>query len=156
MTEPSAYFPQELCDEIMPPDRPTREAWIEVLDDGTPAGLAALDIRQLWDEPPGECRHLADGDIVKFVSRTDYGVATLTLTDEGFMVSEPMPADAEQCCILDGLQAETLAGDVEECVGLLRDYGAEPDDYRISYYTFDDGLPYRFDAATRHFDQING
>ena len=150
--EPAAYFPQELCDEIMPQDRPTPDAWIAVLDDGAPA----LDIRDLWDEPLGECRPLKDGDVIKFVSRTDYGIATLTLRADDFAVDAPMPSDAEQCCILDGLQSETLATGVEECVRLLRDYGAEPDDYRISYYTFDDGVLYRFDAATRHFDKING
>jgi hypothetical protein len=149
MTEPTAYFPAALVDEIMPADRDSPDAWLISSGGGAPR----LDLSDGFGE--GGSRPLANGEIVKFVSRTDYGVATLTLSADGFTVSEPMPADAEQCCILDGLQAETLAADVEECVGLLRDYGAECDDYRISYYTFDDGLPYRFDAATRHFDKVN-
>jgi hypothetical protein len=152
MTDKTAYFPQDLVDEIMPPDRPTPDAWIVDLDDGAPA----LDLRFSPDEANSNCRALKDGDHVIFVSRSDYGVWPLKLTAEGYTVDVPMPSEANTCCILGGFQAETLATSLEECVRLLREYvgdSFEPDDvFEVFYYAFDDGVPYRFDAAARHFD----
>ena len=142
--EPTAYFPEILVDEMMPPDRASPDDWIVALDDGAPA----LDLQDMGG---GENRLLRDGEIVNFQTRTDFGTATLTLTREDHTVSEPMPVEAEMCCALNGRQTDTLSSDVSELASQLRDAGEEEGEFTISYYTFSGSLPYRFDADARKF-----
>lgn len=145
--EPTGWFPSDLMDEVMPPGRPSPSAWIVALDDGA----TALDLSTDF-EP---VHHLLnDGDTVAFASRTDYGEATLTLTATDYSVSAEKPAGAEQCCALDGWQSDTLASDVAELVGHLRDCDQTEGEFRIAYYTFSDDIPYRFDAASKSFVRV--
>ena len=65
-----------------------------------------------------------------------------------------MPREAENVCALNGWQLDSLALSVEECIEALRDAGAEPDEYELSYYTWSDGIAFVFDLTSRSFEQL--
>lgn len=141
-----AWFPEEYCDEVMPADRESANAWLLKMADGS----ICLDACEMGDDP----RPLADGEIVKFSTRTDYGQTTLHLFGDGsFSIDDAMPEKAEQCCVMHGWQTETLSTDVNELVSQLKDAGGDPDDYNVSFYTFSDSIPLRFDAKSAAFVQ---
>jgi hypothetical protein len=62
-----------------------------------------------------------------------------------------MPAEAENVCAMQGWQIDSLAPSISECAEALFDADAEPDDYDLSYYTWSNDIPHRFDAKTRCF-----
>jgi hypothetical protein len=156
MTEPPTaeqptWLPSDLMDEMIPPPRPSPDAWITSFDDGAPA----LDRGE--DDETGRPRRspLKDGEIVNFQSCTHYGCATLTLkAGREWSVDRPMPPEAENVCAMEGWQIDTLAPDVEGCAQALFDTDAEPDDYELSYYTWSADIPHRFDIASRKFKPV--
>lgn len=143
------WMPSDYCEETSPTPRASPTAWIIEDDDGRPC-LAG----EYGDEPAFA---LDEGREVRFLRLHDHGGAVIVFNPDGTAsLSAPMPAEAEQCCVMDGLQADTLAGDTDELLTLLRD-AAEPgpgDEFRAAYYTFEGPLPFRFDAATRSFVQV--
>jgi hypothetical protein len=129
----------------MPADRATPNDWLANLD-----GAPGLDMND------DRVERLTDGQIVKFTRRFDYGETELHVDKAGIRVDQPMPAGADQCCVLDGLQAETLADSVEEMIKLVEELDLPEDSYRVTYYRFESALPFRFDAATKSFQPVNG
>jgi hypothetical protein len=116
------------------------------MDDGAPA---------LTNGEVGEALQLTllrAGDIIRFTSCASYGNATLTLKPGGeWHADREMPREAENVCALNGWQLDSLAPSVDECVEALFEAGAEPDQYELSYYTWSNGIPFLFDAATLSF-----
>jgi hypothetical protein len=144
-----AWFPCDYVDEMMPADRASPDDWIAVMKGGH--GLVSAE-GPYDGQPP---RPLADGEIVTFMSRTDYGSAVLTMHEDGtWAVSSEMPEGAEQVCAMDGWQTDSLATNVEECVANIRDYGGGPGTYRLSYYTFSEPIAFEFGASTGKFKEI--
>ncbi len=139
------WMPYDYCEETSPDPRPSPSAWIIEDDDGRPC---------LAEEFGDVGFALEDGRQVKFLRLHDHGGAVIVFNEDGSAsLSEPMPAGADQCCVMDGWQAETLADDTDTLLANLRD-AAEPDagdEFRVSYYTFEGPLPFRFDAAARAF-----
>lgn len=144
-----AWWPYDYMDEVNPQGRPGPDAWIEDAD-----GVAMLGPME-----DGEMLEttLSDGDIVKFISCTVHAHIGLTVAADSFAFEFEPPTKFDQCCILDGLQSETLANSVEEMIGLLREFA--PDEmlatqsFLASFYTFDDPQAYRFIAAERRFEK---
>lgn len=148
MTMPaeSKRYPECYLDEVMPPGRADPNAWIVDID-GAPQ-LAG-------DGFDGEgSTALVDGQIVRFWRCDIYDTIELTLTRDGYSFAPEPPTVFEQCCILEGWQADTLATCVEEMVSLLREAEAEPGRYAASFYTFVDTGTWRFVAASRTFEQV--
>jgi hypothetical protein len=144
----TTWLPYDLMDEMTPAPRNSPDDWVGSLDDGAAAIIAGVDGARTAEKI---CL-LRDGDNVKFCSMTPHGSAILTLrTERQWSVDSPMPAAAEQVCAINGWQIESLATSVEECAEALFDYDAEPGDYTLSYYTWSDGIPFIFDAASRTF-----
>ncbi|WP_424363567.1 hypothetical protein [Methylocystis parvus] len=139
------WWPEHFLDEVMPPGRDHPTAWIETI--GGRACIAAPDD----DREP---RELKDGDLVRFQRCDDYGVIDLHLRPDGYSLSQDPPKEAEQCCVLDGWNVETVAIDVAEMVESLRDAGADPETYRAAFYTFVDTGDWRYCAATNAFEQV--
>lgn len=143
------WWPYDYIDEIMGTHRASANAWIEDKD-GRPF-LGANDIASGFGEEP---RAISDGEIVKFVTMTDHGEAIVTLNDAGsWSVSSSMPEAAESCCILYGWQSDTVGGNVDETMKALIAEGAKPGEYTISFYTYSNEIPLRFDQATRSFTE---
>lgn len=139
------WMPADYCEESSPPARATPTDWV-VSDEQGRAGLS----EEFGTKP---AFLLEDGRQVEFLRYSDHGEATLTFGAGGVVVSSPMPVEAEHCCALDGLQADTLADSVDELITQLVE-AVQPEDeseFRISYYSFEGPLPFRFDAATRSF-----
>lgn len=137
------WWPSEMMDEVMPTGKEKPEDWL----------FGGSSIWIVADEGEGGMTAgLKDGQIVNFVTCTDEGSASLTLNDDKtWSVDFPMPASAKQCCIMSGWQSDTLGDTVEQSVKGLIDNDAEPDTYEISYFTWSDNIPLRFDLATRSF-----
>jgi len=143
-----AWFPKDYCDEVMPDDRESANAWLIK----TASGTICIDAPTPWD---GEPIPLSDGEIVKFSTRTDYGRAKLTFASDGsWTVDHPMPKDAQQVCAMLGWQSETLSKSVEGVVDLLREIGEADGEFVLAYYTFADAPDQRFDAATQSFVEV--
>lgn len=150
MTEPvTKWSPERYCDEVAPEPRDSPDHWITSLEDGAPALAAPND----WDE----CSpiRLNDGDVVGFVSYTNYGQAELILEADGtHSIDRAMPAEAELVCALWGWQSETLSSTPDEVAKKLRELDATPGDYVLAYYTYSHEQPFVFDAATRSFRRV--
>jgi hypothetical protein len=139
MPATTKWLPSAYQDEWIPPPRETPDAWI-VQHDGKPA-LAPCD--DTADQPVHQS--LAETDIVEFDCMTDYGDADLTLRESGtWSVTRDKPDGAEHVTAMNGWQSETLASSVEECARMLRDAGADPADYRITYYTWSGPILFQF------------
>lgn len=141
------WLPSELMDEMIPPTRPTPDAWIASLDDGAPA----LDNGGEDDER--RLTKLQDGQIVSFQSLTDHGTAELTIRSATDWTANPsMPAAAKQVCAMNGWQIDSLSTSVAECVqAIMENEQGQPGEYELSYHTWSDDIPHRFDAKTRSF-----
>lgn len=126
------WWPTDYCDEVMPAGRADPDAWIVVRPGGA-IGSAWM-IASDFDEPP--VWSLADGAIVSFVSREIHDEIKLTLTADGCRFERAPPAGFEQCCILLGFQAQTLAEGVDEMIARLRACEVDPGEFLASFYTF--------------------
>jgi hypothetical protein len=139
------WIPSELIDEVNPLSRPSPDDWVVSLDDGAPA---------LHDGGEGEGnRLLKDGEIVGFVTITDYGSAQLIIRSAtDWTATPPMPQEAKEVCAISGWQLDSFASSTEECVqNILADEQGEPGEYELSYFTWSNDIPHRFDAKTRTF-----
>lgn len=145
------WAPSDYVDEVALKMRDSPEAWLERRGDGSFAVAPAYEGLQAEPRVP-----LSDGEIVSFISNTDYGLANLTINADGtWSVDGPMPSDAQQRCVLLGWQWASLADSVEECAASMIEYAAEPaDDYPIAYYTSSGPMNFRFDAATTKFERV--
>lgn len=145
MTQPIdvKWYPTSYLDEVMPSGRGSASAWIETID-GKPHLVAAED-----DAPPTP---LTDGAMIEFHRCESYDEMALRLGRDDHSFEREPPREAEQCCILNGWQAETLSCSTEELVRQLREAGAGPGDYLAAFYTFVDAGPYRFCAETNSFE----
>lgn len=145
MTQPIdvKWWPTSYLDEVMPSGRDNPSAWIEIID-GKPHLAAAGD-----DEPPTP---LADGAMIEFHRCETYDEMTLRLGADDHSFERAPPRAAEQCCILDGWQADTLSCSTQEMIQQLREGGAEPGDYSAAFYTFVDAGKFRFCAETNTFE----
>lgn len=142
------WLPSDLMDEMIPTPRSTPDAWIASLNDGAPA----LDWGDDGEDGRPKGPMLKDGDVVNFQSCTKYGEAVLTFRAAAdWSVDRPMPPEAKQVCAMRGWQTDSLASTVEECVENLIEHEAEPGEYELSYFTWSDDIPHRFDAKTRSF-----
>jgi hypothetical protein len=141
------WIPTEMIDEVNPPLRSSPDDWITSLDDGAPALDNESDDERM---PPMK---LQDGQVVGFTSVTNYGAAQLVIrSPTDWTANPPMPAAARQVCAMLGWQLESLAGSVDGCVqNIMADEQGEPGEYELSYFTWSDDIPHRFDARTRHF-----
>ena len=141
------WWPAYMLDEIMPQHSTSADAWII----SHSAGFA-IDADEPGNESSyfGQPQPLTDGEIVNFITCTDYGLATLSFDPTcAWSVDIPMPAEARLCCILgDG---DTLGGNVDETVKIMMERGDEADDYVIGYYTYSNQIPLRFEQASRRF-----
>lgn len=144
-----AWWPQDYCDEIMPKGRASPDAWIVDHD-----GVAML---APWEDHDLPVTPIGDGEIIKFVSCVTHANIGLILTADGHKFDTEPPAQFGQCCILDGFQSETLAPDIPSMIQFLRKMQDETDEleYIASFYTYDDGAPYRFIAAERRFEKVS-
>lgn len=142
------WYPSDYCEETSPDGRSCASDWIEDYQ-----GNSIL--APFYEGDDGEAQILSHGDVINFVTCSDYGTATLTLADDrSWRVSSPMPHGADQCCIMDGYQIETLSTSVNECARELIDAGGEPGFYIISYYTFSGPTPMRFDQHQNSFEAV--
>ena len=141
------WWPSEMVDEVMPPGREKPEDWLH-----GPSGLILHVEEGDDDDAKAPVLLLEDGTIIEFVNCTKYGDAELSLRADGsWRVSSPKLRGAEQSCIMNGWQYETNADTVEETVKLLIETDAEPGEYPISYFTWSDTIPLRFDKAKHRF-----
>lgn len=137
------WWPALYLDEAMPPGRDTPSEWIEKHEGQFFVG-GDEDLEFKW--------LLADGEIITFICCAEHGEANLVLkADLTWSVTCEKPAEADECCILGGWQAETSAATIEDCVKALIKDGAEPGEYDIAYYSWGDYVPMRFDAALTAF-----
>jgi hypothetical protein len=140
------WLPSKLMDETFPPPRPSPDDWITSLDDGAPA------IENGEDYDQQEPTLLHDGEVILFQRCDHYGNANLTLAaDGGWKVDRPKPPVATDVVAINGWQYETHASSVDECATMLVQAEADPGDYEISYYSWSDDIPHRFDAKARSF-----
>jgi hypothetical protein len=154
------WWPYALMDEAMPAGRDNPDAWLDTLPDGRPFLAGGDDDGRLESQP------LADGERVEFIRCDTYGQAELVIRRDGsWSVETPMPPEAEQVCALGGWQVDSLAETVEDCVDRLKEEigplcdgpdlfdGADGSrEFDLSYYTFSEPIPFRFDAARRTFE----
>lgn len=144
-----AWWPLDYCDEVMPKGRASPDAWIVDVN-----GVAMLGPIEDGDQP---VTPLGDGDITKFTSCVTHANIGLTLlAPDGHRFDADPPASFGQCCILNGLQSETLEENIPAMIALLREAMADTGEteYLASFYTYDDGAPYRFIAAERRFEKV--
>ena len=88
MSDHLTWLPSELADEMGPMPRKSPDDWVTSLDDGAPA----LDNDSDGIDRPSR---LSDGQIVKFISLTDHGRATLIIrSDTDWTAAPPMPTEA--------------------------------------------------------------
>lgn len=139
------WLPYDYFDEWVPPLRESASAWIVP----GPEGLATL-----ADGEGDAGRVLADGELVPFLYHVDHGTAVLTIADDlTWSVSSPMPADANTVysAEIDFSGSNTIEGMVKD----MAEFGAlEPGTLEISFGYWSDELPFRFDAATGAFVQV--
>ena len=139
------WLPSDLMDEISPPPRISPDHWITSLDDGA----AALDS---GEDGETESPALKDGQTVNFLSLTKYGEAILMFRSAAdWSVDRPLPPEAQQVCVMQGWQTDSLQTRAKECVESLTRADAEAGEYELSYFTWSDDIPHRFDAKTRSF-----
>jgi hypothetical protein len=138
------WWPEEFLDEAMPPGRGSPTEWIETI-----GGRPCIAV----DDDEREARQLKDGDLVRFHRCDSYGEIDLTLRPDGYALAKEPPREAEQCCILDGWNVDTVSESVADMVDALRAAGAGPDVYRAAFYTFVDTGDWRFCAQSNTFEQ---
>lgn len=140
------WLPHDYFDEVIPPMRESASAWIVP----GPEGAAAL-----ADCEEGDAgRVLIDGELVQFVYHVDHGTAVLTIADDlSWSVSSPMPGDANSVWSpdLDCGGSDTIDVLIEE----MKDNSClEPGTLELSFGYWSDQLPFRFDAASGAFVQV--
>ncbi|WP_330084344.1 hypothetical protein [Methylocystis iwaonis] len=138
------WWPTAYIDEIMPPGRDNASAWIEMID-GAPHLVGESDNDLMKPRP------LKDGDLIEFHRCETYDEMILRLGANDHAFEREPPREAEQCCILNGWQADTLSCSTQELIKQLRDGGGEPGDYLAAFYTFVDAGKFRFCADTNTF-----
>lgn len=148
MTEPlkREWYVADYADEVMPPPQDSPDGWIVSLEDGAP-GLRGC-------EPGDPPRPLSDGDRIGFMYCDTFGSAELMIRADGaWTVSAPMPDQAKQVCALGGWQADSLAETLDGCVEQIKEAlgPGEEESFDLSYYTYSEAFPFRFDAASRSF-----
>jgi len=144
------WIPSELIDERQPPLRDTPSDWIVTGEDGEPA---------LSDGDDGIAKPLSDNDVVNFCSCTIFGTGVLELkSPDQWTVDHGMPREASKVCATNIFDIDTGANSLNEFVeGIIEqrtERGEEeliPDEYEVSYYTYSDDMPHRFDRAKRSF-----
>jgi hypothetical protein len=139
------WLPYDYFDEVIPPMRESASAWIVPDPDGAPT---------LADYEGDAGRVLVDGELVRFLYHVDHGEAVLTIADDlTWSVSSPMPADANTVysAEIDFSGSNTIEGMVKD----MAEFGAlEPGTLDLSFGYWSDPLPFRFDAATASFVQV--
>ncbi len=148
MSDGEEWIPFDYCEETSPAPRSSPSAWVVENDAGHPC---------LADEFEDVGTALTDGQQIKFLQVVDHGGAVIVFNPDGSAsLSTPMPEAAEHCCVMDGLQADTMADDTDTMLANLREAaGPNPgDEFTVSYYSIVGPLPFRFDAATRAFVQV--
>lgn len=140
------WLPYDYFDECIPPLRDSASAWI------VPGAEGVATLADCEEGNPG--RALVDGELVPFLYHVDHGTAVLTIADDlTWSVSSPMPADANSVWSPDldiggSNTIEGLVKDLAECEGL------EPGRLDLNFGYWSDQLPFRFDAATASFVQV--
>jgi hypothetical protein len=147
-TEGRKWWPQEVCDEVMPPGLDSPDQFIVAGDTYTwrldyPAGMPGVDDgeRGLFRQP------LKDGDIVKFVCCDDLGSVELTIRpDRTFDVAGVVPAYATHFWFAGDVGS--LGGDLDELIAIyFETWGAGMDEPAVEFARmawWSDGRPYKF------------
>lgn len=140
------WLPYDYFDEVIPPMRESASAWI------VPGPEGAATLAASWEDDGG--RMLVDGEIVPFLYHVDHGTAVLTIANDlSWTAAPPMPADANTVYSpeIDFSGSNTIEGMVKD----MAEFGAlEPGTLAISFGYWSDQLPFRFDAATSSFVQV--
>ena len=139
------WVPSDYVDEYTPPLRDSPSNWIVSNDDGVPT--LATD-----EGDPG--RLLIDGEIISFLAHVEHGDAVLTIADDlSWTATPPMPAEANIVWSpeLEWGGCQDVATLVEE---LRENQALDPGTLELTYCHWSDRLPFRFDAATCSFVQV--
>lgn len=146
---PDGWIPEHYCDEWTPPPRTRPEHWLTFVKDGI--ALAPPDVTTILEH---EFKPLQDGEIVEFVSFTDYGTAILSIAKDGtYETSRPMPPGAEQCYAI--ADPDTLGNDIAEVVYCLIELGEGCGKHGIAYFTYSEPVLFRFDLAGKRFIRVS-
>lgn len=139
------WLPYDYFDEWVPPLRDSASAWIVPGSEGA-ATLAT------FDGDPG--RVLADGELVPFLYHQEHGSAVLTIADDlTWSMSSPMPAEANSVWSPDLDCGGSCNIDI--LIEEMKDNNClEPGTLDLNFCYWSDQLPFRFDAATVTFVQV--
>lgn len=150
------WVPSVYVDEVVPPPRETPSAWLMRAADGAPM-LAAIDSDLGEEAMTGMPTRLADGQVVEFGWRMDYGRAALMVRADGTWTAErdmpPSPPGGGMMCAIWG-DWDTVTDSLKQLVedNNLR---SDPGEYIVCYYAWsDEDLAFRYDAAAHCFHEV--